>query len=151
MSYKILKPAGDLGEPIMIMTEANLIGLIQRTILPDATKLDEFNVADFYSQRRDLYGEIKCLRKHHSTILLEKAKYDELLPLPNARYIVSTPNGVWSWRVRDLRNIVWQELYLSNISTYYHRETEGGYKTVTFIPIASAMCISNLIGWEIGM
>jgi hypothetical protein len=124
------------------MTEALLIERLKQTVLPDAVKHEEFDTYDIYSKQYNMYAELKCLTKHHSTIMIEKIKYDELIKLPNARYIVATPNGCWSWRIDKLKNINWKEMYFENVSTMYHRETQNGYKTVAFLPLAKAKKIN---------
>lgn len=131
------------------MNESQLISLIQNSIIPDAVKLDTYHQADIYSAQYNLYGELKCLTKHHSNIMLEKSKYDELLPLSKARYIVSTPKGVWSWRVSKLNNLKWQEMYLKNYSTHFHREATDGNKICCFIPISEAKNITELINYPV--
>ena len=135
------------------MNEEILSGLIKATILPDAQKNGEFDPSDLSSVQRNMELELKSITKHYGRVMIERKKYDELFELPNEpklRYVVSTPKGVWSF---DLRKIVipddwWKQVWISNVSTYYHRNIEGTYKNVAFLPLGWAKNISTLIGWS---
>ena len=135
------------------MNEEILSGLIKATILPDAQKNGEFDPSDLSSVQRNMELELKSITKHYGRVMIERKKYDELFELPNEpklRYVVSTPKGVWSF---DLRKIFipddwWKQVWISNVSTYYHRNIEGTYKNVAFLPLGWAKNISTLIGWS---
>jgi hypothetical protein len=135
------------------MNEEILSGLIKATILPDAQKNGEFDPSDLSSVQRNMELELKSITKHYGRVMIERKKYDELFELPNEpklRYVVSTPKGVWSF---DLRKIIipddwWKQVWISNVSTYYHRNIEGTYKNVAFLPLGWAKNISTLIGWS---
>ena len=136
------------------MREAQLLELITSTLIPDAQKKGEFDPSDFYSPSNHLEGELKCMTKHRGRVLIERKKYDELFSLPNEpklRYIVSTPKGVWSF---DLRKIEipedwWQQVYIKNASTYYHRNINETYKLCAFLPLGWAKNITDLIGYTV--
>jgi hypothetical protein len=135
------------------MDEAQLLELIQTSIIPDAIKLPEHHEADFYSERYDLYGELKCMTDHRPRLLIERKKYNELMTLKGKkRYICSTPKGVWSW---DLDKIVipenwWIYLPIKNHSTYYHREYDGPTtKEVTWLPTGWGKNITKKINFPI--
>lgn len=135
------------------MNEEILSGLIKATILPDAQKNGEFDPSDLSSVQRNMELELKSITKHYGRVMIERKKYDELFELPNEpklRYVVSTPKGVWSF---DLRKIIipddwWKQVWIGNVSTYYHRNIEGTYKNVAFLPLGWAKNISTLIGWS---
>lgn len=136
------------------MNEAQLLGLIKATLIPDAIKNGEFDPSDFYSPSNHLEGELKSITKHYGRVMIERKKYDELFSLPNEpklRYIVSTPKGVWSF---DLRKIEipedwWQQVYIKNASTYYHRNINETYKLCAFLPLGWAKNITDLIGYTV--
>jgi hypothetical protein len=138
------------------MNEEILTGMIQGTIIPDATKNGEFDPSDLSSVEHNMELELKCITKHYGRVMIERKKYDELFELPNEpklRYVVSTPKGVWSF---DLRKIIipddwWQQILIGNVSTYYHRNINETYKLVAFLPLGWAKNISTQIGWEQGM
>ena len=134
------------------MNEEQLMELIKSTIIPDATKNGEFDPSDLSSVQYNTEAELKCMTKHYGRVLIERKKYDELFNLPNEpnlRYIVSTPKGVWSF---DLRKIVipdewWQQVFIKNASTYYHRNINETYKLCAFLPLGWAKNITEQIGY----
>jgi hypothetical protein len=134
------------------MNEEILTGMIQATIIPDATKNGEFDPSDLSSVQLNLEAELKCITKHYGRVMIERKKWEELFNLPNEpklRYIVSTPKGVWSF---DLRKIVvpddwWQQVHIKNASTYYHRNINDTYKLVAFLPLGWAKNITEQIGY----
>jgi hypothetical protein len=136
------------------MREEQLLELIKTSIIPDAQKNGEFDPSDFYSTEHHLHAELKCMTKHRGRALIERKKYDELFSIannPKLRYIVSTPNGVWSF---DLRKIEipedwWKQVYISNASTYYHRNINETYKLCTFLPLGWAKNITDQIGYTV--
>jgi hypothetical protein len=134
------------------MNEEQLMELIKSTIIPDATKNGEFDPSDLSSVQYNTEAELKCMTKHYGRVLIERKKYDELFNLPNEpnlRYIVSTPKGVWSF---DLRKLVipdewWQQVFIKNASTYYHRNINETYKLCAFLPLGWAKNITERIGY----
>ena len=136
------------------MIEQELLELIQNSIITDAVKLDEHHEADFYSEKFDLYGELKCVNGWYPRLMIEKKKYDELMLLPGKkRYICSTTRGVYSW---DLNKIVipddwWKDEYVKNYSTYFYREYLNGPSTkiMAKIPIGWSKDITKLINYPV--
>lgn len=136
------------------MNENILFNLIKRYLVPDAVKNDEFYVSDLTSQELNVEAELKCVTKHYGRVMIEKKKWDELFALPGnkeLRYIVSTPKGVWSF---DLRKIVvpddwWEDIWINNASTHYHRNINGTYKNVAFLPLGWAKNITEKIHYPI--
>ena len=126
------------------MNEEQLHQLIKNKLIPDIIKLGEFDEADAYSTRYDQYYEYKCLSKFHPRIMLEKQKYDDIVNLPNVRYVVSTPRGIWSFNLKSLPPFEWEEIYVHH-STLYNREVDYIYKTCTFLPLGWATNISHLL------
>jgi len=134
------------------MNEEQLLELIKSTIIPDAHKNGEFDPSDFYSTEHHLHAELKCMTKHYGRVMIERKKYDELFSLPNEpklRYIVSTPNGAWSFDLRKLTipDEWWQQVFIKNASTYYHRNINETYKLVAFLPLGWAKNITDRIGY----
>ena len=125
------------------MIESQLRQLFKETIAPDLIKLEEYDHTDAYSAKFNSNIEFKCLTKHHPRIMLEKAKYDEMIGLSNPRYVVSTPKGIWSFALDKLKNIEWIELQVHH-STYYHRETEYANKECTFLPLGWAKDLTQI-------
>lgn len=146
------------------MNEATLLQLHKNTIYPDAIKLGEFDPADMYStyytyngrtRQQERYTELKCLTKDYSTLWLEKQKYDEIIDLPNVRYCVSTPAGVWVFNLVELPPFpedFWRLVKVPQQSTYYHREWDGEtWKMAGFLPKGWGRKINKIIGWQPGM
>jgi len=136
------------------MREEQLLELIKTSIIPDAQKNGEFDPSDFYSKEHHLEAELKCMKKHRGRALIEKKKYDELFSIannPKLRYIVSTPKGVWSFDLRKLTipDEWWQQVYISNASTYYHRNINETYKLCAFLPLGWAKNITDRIGYTV--
>jgi hypothetical protein len=134
------------------MNEEILFNLIQGNLIPDAIRNDEFHVSDLTSEHFNLDAEMKCISKHYGRVMIERKKWDELFALPGnkkLRYIVSTPKGVWSF---DLRKIVvpddwWNDVWIGNASTHYHRNIDGTYKNVAFLPLGWAKNITKRINY----
>lgn len=146
------------------MNEAKLIELHQQSIYPDAIKLGEFDAADMYStyytyngrtRQQERYTELKCLTKDYSTLWLEKEKYDQIIELPNVRYVVSTPRGVWAFNLVELPPFTddfFRWVTVPQQSTHYHREVDGPVKKLAgFLPKGWGINISRIIGWAPGM
>ena len=137
------------------MTEEILLGKIKGTIIPDAQKNGEFDPSDFYSTEHHLHAELKCMTKHSGRVMIERKKYDELFNLPNnpkLRYIVSTPNGAWSFdlrsrKIREIPDDWWRQVFIKNASTYYHRNINETYKLCAFLPLGWAKNITDEIGY----
>ena len=146
------------------MNEATLIQLHKNTIYPDAIKLPEFHEADMYStyytyngrrREQERYTELKSLTKDYSTLWLEKEKYEQIIELPNVRYVVSTPNGVWAFNLVELPPFpdnFFRWVTVPQQSTHYHREVDGPVKKMAgFLPKGWGINISRIIGWAPGM
>ena len=146
------------------MNEATLIQLHQNTIYPDAIKLPEFHEADMYStyytyngrrREQERYTEFKSLTKDHPRLWLEKEKYDEIIELPNVRYVVSTPNGVWAFNLVELPPFpddFFRMVAVERQSTQFYRAFNGPtHKLTGFLPKGWGINISRIIGWAPGM
>lgn len=134
------------------MKEKELFDLLVASIIPDGVKNGEFDPSDLSSTNFNLEAELKCLTKHHPRILLEKARYDSLMSIPNnpkLRYIASTPKGVWSFDLRkiEIPDDWWKEVWIEKYSTYFNREIQSGYKTCVFLPTGWGIDISKQIGF----
>ena len=126
------------------MNEQQLHQLIKNRLVPDIDRLTEFDAADAYSTRFNQYYEYKCISKFHPRIMLEKQKYDEIINLPNIRYVISNPRGIWSFNLRTLPPFEWEEIYVHH-STFYHREQEYINKTCAFLPLGWARDLTPLL------
>jgi hypothetical protein len=135
------------------MNEEILFYLIKDNLVPDAVRNDEFHVSDLTSQELNLDAELKCITKHYGRVMIERKKWDELFSLPGnkkLRYIVSTPKGVWSFDLRKLEipDDWWTNVWIGNASTHYHRNVNGTYKKVAFLPLGFAKNITKKIKYQ---
>ena len=123
------------------MEEQKLFNLIKSNLIPDLVSTDEFNPIDATSEKFNIVLELKCRNYHYITFLIERKKYNKLINNPKCRYIVSTPNGIFSFNLKKIKEPVWQNKWLpaSNKKLNYV-EKEIGY-----IHINEAKDITNLI------
>jgi hypothetical protein len=126
------------------MNEKQLFNLIKTKLIKDLQPTDEMNHKDGYSPKLDMSIEFKCRTRHFDTILMEKKKYEELMRFSKGRYIVSTPEGIFSWNVKKLKNIVWVQKELPT-TTMYFREVLRELKTITMLNIKDAKNITNIL------
>lgn len=126
------------------MKEKQLFNLIKTKLINDLQPTDEMNHKDGYSPKLDMSIELKCRKRHFDTILMEKKKYEELIRFSKGRYIVSTPEGIFSWNVKKMKNLVWEEMYLPT-TTMYYRVVDRELKTVTMLNIKDAKNIANIL------
>jgi hypothetical protein len=126
------------------MNEQQLHQLIKTKLVPDIIRLGEFDASDAYSRRYNQHYEYKCISKSHPRIMLEKQKYDDIINLPNIRYVISIPTGIWSFNLQTLPPFEWQEIYVHH-STFYNREVDYINKTCTFLPLGWGRNISHLL------
>ncbi len=126
------------------MNEKQLFNLIKTKLIKDLQPTSEMNHKDGYSPKLDLSIELKCRSRHFDTILMEKKKYDDLIRFSKARYIVSTPEGIYSWNVKKLKNIQWEQKDLPT-TTMYFRAVDRENKTITMLKISDAKNITNIL------
>lgn len=126
------------------LNEAELIKLLQTKLIPDLEDTSEFNRKDGYSASTDVVFEFKCRRRHYDTILMDKSKYEALMQSKRVRFVVSTPEGIWSWNIKKLKNLVWEQRELT-ASTWYYREFPTSIKTVTFLDIKDAKNLTDIL------
>lgn len=126
------------------MNEKKLFNLLKTKLIPDLQPTSEMNHKDGYSLNLDMSIELKCRKRHFDTILMEKTKYEELMRFGKGRYIVSTPEGIFSWNVKKLKNIVWIQKELPT-TTMYFREVLRELKTVTMLNISEAKNITQIL------
>lgn len=126
------------------MNENQLFFLLKTRLIPDLEKTDQFNPKDAYSKKHKLAVELKCRYAHYEDLLIEKAKYDQIILNENVRYITSTPLGVYSFDLHNLPEPEWIERELP-ASTMYHRENEYIIKWIGYLNINDAKNITKLL------
>ena len=84
-----------------------------KDLVPDLTQSqDQFESYDCYSVKHNVYVELKCRRSHYDELLIERSKYNALMERAKGWipfYICSTPEGVYSFNLKELRQPVWQD------------------------------------------
>ena len=93
------------------MTEKELFDFLKTNYLPDLELAkDRFSFYDCYSKENRLIIELKCRREHYDTLMLERYKYNKLIQYSTQaeiRYISSTPKGIYSFNINELKDINW--------------------------------------------
>jgi hypothetical protein len=93
------------------MTEKELFDFLKTNYLPDLELAkDKFCFYDCFSKESRLIIELKCRREHYDTLMLEKYKYNKLIQYSSQaeiRYISSTPKGIYSFNINELKHIKW--------------------------------------------
>ena len=84
-----------------------------KDLVPDLTQSqDQFESYDCYSVKHNVYVELKCRRSHYDDLLIERSKYNALMERAKGWipfYICSTPEGVYSFNLKELRQPVWTD------------------------------------------
>ena len=127
---------------MLIINEEELLQHLKK-LVKDLIKTGKFDRTDAYSESLNLYVEMKSRKKHYTTLLLQKDKYDYMITKRNSRYVCSTPQGVYSINPKKLKNIQWEEKLLPKTTEFGKRELIP--KLVTFIPIEKFLNITHLI------
>lgn len=109
-------------------SEKELFNYLKSDKFPDLeTCQDNFSFYDCYSVGYNADIELKCRHKHYDELLIEKAKYDNLLsralefrtiPL----YINSTPFGVYVFNLSKVPAPTWEEREMPSTTYFSNRE-----------------------------
>jgi hypothetical protein len=124
------------------LTEKRLFDIIKKYI-PDLTETDEYNFSDAYSLSRNARYEFKCRRTHYDNLLIEKIKWDKLIKCDNVKYINSTPNGVYSFDLKVIKEPYWEEREMPKTTEFENKEKS--IKLVGYINISEGKDITLLI------
>tara|TARA_R110001583_G_scaffold23353_4_gene86403 strand:+ start:16835 stop:17242 length:408 start_codon:yes stop_codon:yes gene_type:complete len=94
--------------------ETELFKAIKINIVLDLEESqDTFAHYDCYSTLHNIDIELKCRRSHYDDLLIERKKFKALIDRSkkfgtHPVYINSTPKGVWSFRLLDLKEPQWE-------------------------------------------
>ena len=125
----------------IVLNEQKLFNLLKNNLVPDLEQTEQFNPADATSNKYNLSIELKCRNEHYSTLLIEKKKYDKLVLNKKARYICSTPLGIFSFNIKKLPAPVWQKQWLPD--TYHFDKPTYIQKEVGYFHIKQSKNITN--------
>ena len=124
-----------------ILDEYKLFNLLKNNLIPDLEHTEQFNPADATSSKHNLSIELKCRNQHYSTLVIEKKKYDKLILNKKARYICSTPSGIYSFNIKKLPEPYWQYRWMPD--TYHFNKPEYIRKEVGYFHINQAKNITQ--------
>jgi hypothetical protein len=123
----------------MIENEKQLFQLLKSRLIPDLESTDMYNPKDAVSSKYGMAIELKCRKKHYEYLILEKFKYDKLIKYDKARYIVSTPYGIYSFNLKKIEP-EWIEAMLP--ATTEFENSNWIKKKVAYLNISEAKNIS---------
>lgn len=125
----------------IVLNEQKLFNLLKNNLIPDLEQTEQFNPADARSNKYNLSIELKCRNQHYITLVIERKKYNKLILNDRARYICSTPLGIFSFNLKKLPEPVWEHRWLPN--TYHFDKPEYIRKEVGYFHINQAKNITT--------
>jgi hypothetical protein len=111
--------------------------------MPDLMVTSQYAYTDAYSPLFGLYIELKCRRTHYDELLIERAKWMHLRRLPNARYINSTPLGIYAFNIQSLDEPKWMMRVMPKQTDFEQKEKV--WKEIGYLPIILGIDITNLL------
>ena len=121
------------------MKEQELFNWLKEEHFPDLIHSPElFDGFDCITDMYKMFIELKSRNTHYDTLLLEKKKYDFLITKSaelglTPYYINYTPEGVWSFRLDLMNDLVWEDKWLP-VTTEFANKNKM-MKPVTFLKI----------------
>jgi hypothetical protein len=126
------------------LNEEKLIELLKTNMVPDFQKTDETNNKDGYSPKTDVVFEFKCRTDHYDELFIEYNKYNHLMKYDRARYIVSTPEGIYSFNIKNLPEPLWYDIELMT-SKWFFRNATHTIRKMGNLHIKDSKNITNLL------
>ena len=85
---------------------------------------------------------------HYDDLVIEKTKYDALIERAEifstrAVYINHTPEGLWSFRLLELPEPIWQSKHMPTTTEFSNKSFI--LKVVGFIPVSSGIDLSRIL------
>ena len=127
------------------LTESEMI-IVLAKLLPDIQHQGKFSRWDCTSPQFDMTLELKSRTRHFSTLGIEKDKWDILKTFNNPRYVISTPEGLYSFDVHKLDEPKWDWTY-GPVSTEFGDGADGEWewKWVGFYDVNDATDLTYLL------
>lgn len=124
------------------LSEDDLFNFLKKRI-PDLQKTGMFDSTDVFSLEYNLRAELKCRRTHYDLLLIERDKWNNLKRSKerNLRYINSTPKGIYSFDVNNIKEPDWFVHLMPKTTDFY--ETFKINKQVGYLPISLAKRIDG--------
>ena len=129
------------------MGETELFNRLKDNLVPDLKHNNEYDTIDASSDEYGMKFELKCRDKHYDTVLIEKSKYDDLVASGRHRYVVSTPQGIWSFNFNELPEPKWRSQRMI-ASTNFFRNVDFVNKIVGYVDISSGKNISEYLEFQ---
>lgn len=127
-------------EKLQNLNEEKLFNYLKDNHISDLSLEKIYSYTDCSSKRFNCSIELKCRYKHYDMLMIEIDKYRHLLETPqkNKRYIVSTPEGIYSIDITSKlpSDIKWQWCP----ATTEFENTNKVYKLVGFYDINGDNC-----------
>lgn len=97
----------EVGTPLGLLNESHLLDILKDSIFPSLVKSLDYSRWDATSNKGQTAIELKCRKKHYSTLRLEKSKYDQMFQHEKQYYINSTPSGIFVFSLSQIKP-VWE-------------------------------------------
>ena len=127
------------------MKEPELFLWLKTEFYPDLEHSPEmFDGFDCITMEHKMFIELKSRNTHYNTLLLEKKKYDFLILKAEENgltpyYINHTPEGVWSFRLDTIKDLVFEDKWLP-VTTEFANKNKM-MKPVTFLDVSMGVKI----------
>ena len=127
------------------MKEKELFEWLKEKHFPDLEHSPEiYDGFDCVTKKYGMFIELKSRNTHYDTLLLEKKKFDFLVTKAKelgltAWYVNYTPSGVWSFKLDDENDFVWEDKWLP-VTTEFTNKNKI-MKPVTFLPLSMGIQI----------
>lgn len=127
------------------MKERELFEWLKEKHFPDLEHSPQvYDGFDCVTKKFGMFIELKSRNTHYDTLLLEKKKFDFLVTKAKelgltAWYVNYTPSGVWSFKLDDENDFVWEDKWLP-VTTEFTNKNKI-MKQVTFLPLSMGIQI----------
>ena len=127
------------------MKEKELFEWLKEKHFPDLEHSPQvYDGFDCVTIKFGMFIELKSRNTHYDTLLLEKKKFDFLVTKAKelgltAWYVNYTPSGIWSFKLDDENDFVWEDKWLP-ITTEFTNKSKI-MKPVTFLPLSMGIQI----------
>ena len=127
------------------MKERELFEWLKEKHFPDLEHSPEiYDGFDCVTKKFGMFIELKSRNTHYDTLLLEKKKFDFLVTKAKelgltAWYVNYTPSGIWSFKLDDENDFVWEDKWLP-VTTEFTNKSKI-MKPVTFLPLSMGIQI----------
>ena len=127
------------------MKEKELFEWLKEKHFPDLEHSPQvYDGFDCVTKKFGMFIELKSRNTHYDTLLLEKKKFDFLVTKAKeleltAWYVNYTPSGIWSFKLDDENDFVWEDKWLP-VTTEFANKSKI-MKPVTFLPLSMGIQI----------